>query len=199
LIICHAGRTHPSESPNHTRNFWIPPRADAIELLKNYDTKVSHVHNVVYMPFVYTLLDDTYDQLASNQQPLPAHIALLLSILASSVRGVVNSVSDLVEAARSAKMWTRYALELLEYSRQITSPSLEDIQASIIISFLTYNIEGSPVSSHVLWGTTILMARELRLHRVDASGDCTSSQTRNEIIQLEIKRRVWWYLASSDW
>jgi hypothetical protein len=151
------------------------------------------------MPFVYSLLDNIYDELASNQQPPPAQIALMLSILASSVRGAVDSVSGLVEATRSAITWTRYGLELLEYSRRTTTPTLEDIQAGIILSFLTYNIEGSPRRTRVLWATTILMARELRLHRTDAGNDCASPQTRNEIIQLEIKRRVWWYLASSDW
>jgi hypothetical protein len=110
---------------------------------------------------------------------------------------MVTLFSDHSAATEAAYGWTTQAFDIMDQSRRTTSPSLEDIQASVILSFLAYNIEGAPARSRSVWSSTLSRARELSLHKVDAKSSTFSTQ--DDIIVHEIKRRLWWYLASSDW
>lgn len=198
-FVYHVGPS-PSRHPSNLRNIWLPSKEDAHKLFDNYVDNISHIHNIVYTPFARKILDDVYEKLLGNQQPPPAHMALMLSILASSARGMPVLFSDQCVATEVALVWTKYVLDILDHSRRTTSPCLEAIQASIILSFLVYNIEGAPARSRSLWSSTLSIARELSLHKVDSViTNCQNMKTRNDIIEHEIKRRVWWFLASSDW
>lgn len=198
-FVCLVGPMQPHFA-NNLKSIWLPPKQESIKLFEYYTEKVNHIHNLVYMPFVRQIWDDVYEQLSSHQQPQLAHLALIFSILASSARGMTDLFPSSDMATQMMLAWIGYASDILDHSRRTSSPSLEDIQANIILSFLAYNIEGAPARSRSLWGSTISMARELSLHKLDGSiNKSQTMRTQKEIIEYEIKRRVWWYLASSDW
>ncbi|CAM1506034.1 Fc.00g056750.m01.CDS01 [Cosmosporella sp. VM-42] len=99
-------------------------------------------------------------------------------------------------------MLSRNALDALDYSRRNTSSTLEDVQAHIFMSFITYHVDGFSARGRILLTTAISIARELRLHRLDAETESPNAENQSNasaLIDLEIKRRVFWHLAATDW
>lgn len=48
--------------------------------------------------------------------------------------------------------------------------------------------------------TTVSIAHCMGLHRLDSSENKERRKTGNyDLITLEVKRRLWWHIASSDW
>lgn len=70
----------------------------------------------------------------------------------------------------------------------------------IVISFVLYNLEGLSTKYRYLVSTAITAARELSLHRIDHQPNAASSETqRDDSIQTEMSRRLWWFLAATEW
>lgn len=124
-----------------------------------------------------------YSQITQNEPVVPGQAALLLSIFAlaayfyrpSVYSEVATSQQDVVHIS---KMFSREALDVLDYSRRATSGTLEDVQAYILMSFVTFHLDGFSARGRILSTTALSIARELRLHRLDADNE--SSATENE-------------------
>lgn len=95
--------------------------------------------------------------------------------------------------------WLRTALDVLEHVRRSAPASVETVQAAIIMTFLIYHIEGSSPKIRALMATTLTTAKDLGMHRIDDPATSRAEQTQAEVIDKEIKRRIWWHLASTDW
>ncbi|RMY20489.1 hypothetical protein D0866_12524 [Hortaea werneckii] len=103
------------------------------------------------------------------------------------------------EAMTVSMYWTRCALDIMDYAWRTSIPDLETIQTSIVLVFLLYHLEGfSPKLRHI-HGTAIMKARDIGLHLTDSAQAKRSEETREQIIDAEMRRRVWWHLASTDW
>jgi hypothetical protein len=77
-----------------------------------------------------------------------------------------------------------------------------DIQAMILLIFATFHLEGFSTRARLLHARAIGMARDLRLHRMDAAAQPHTSVGDTHprvLLDLELKRRVFWHLAASDW
>lgn len=99
-----------------------------------------------------------------------------------------------------ASVWSKVALDLLDYSRRTTSGSIEDVQAYIIVSFLFYNVHGFSTVFRSLHSAMIMMSRDLSLHKIDSPRRGKPggySETKSE--EDETKRRIWWHIAAVDW
>ena len=106
------------------------------------------------------------------------------------------------EAIYLSKIMSRGALDVLEYSRRNTSGSLEDVQATILMSYVAYHLDGFSARGRLLSTVAISIARELRLHRLDDDLDALDIKTKESLrfrVDREIKRRVFWQLVSQDW
>lgn len=134
----------------------------------------------------------------------PNHVALMLSIFASTAHmlsahaGYANSIFiNQQNATRCAFIWGNSALDALEHSSRSTqgSVSVEDIQATIILSFVVFNLEGFTTRFRALTSRAVTMARDLSLHRLDAD----THKQDDSLAGLEINRRIWWHIASTDW
>ena len=69
------------------------------------------------------------------------------------------------------------------------------------MSLVTYHLDGFSARGCLLSTAAASIARDLRLHRLDANNELS---TENEasvrvLIDREVKRRVFWYIASTDW
>ncbi|KAI7000126.1 hypothetical protein KC360_g751 [Hortaea werneckii] len=103
------------------------------------------------------------------------------------------------EAMAVAMYWTKCALDLMDYAWRTSTPDFETIQTSIVLVFLLYHLEGfSPKLRHI-HGTAIMKARDIGLHITDSAQAKRPEETREQIIDAEMRRRVWWHLASTDW
>lgn len=157
-------------------------------------------HPVIDAQSVREVMDAVYLHPRTDLYTRFADVALLLSIFASASHLWRPQDGDLIFASATdatfiSSVWTKSTLEILEHSRRTTSGSIEDIQATIIISYVIYNVHGFSPTLRSLHSILITMARDLCLHKID-------SPRRGNLegdLQAEIKRRIWWHITSSDW
>lgn len=93
--------------------------------------------------------------------------------------------------------WAKLAFESLWPPRGTNCLSIEAVQAFIQYAYLVHLWGGMTPSVYMLHSFTVIVARDLGLHRIDC--DEFLNPTRQEIIDQEIGRRVWWHLTSTDW
>ena len=150
------------------------------------------------------MLDQLYFRLARSQQPLPSQVGLALSMFASTTyfltpqddRAALFATED--DAGVAAMSWTKATLDVLEHSRRTSPGAIEDVQATIILSFVMYQLEGFSVRARSLSFHAFTMARELGLHKIDSPKE-TERTAAMGIVQAEVSRRVWWNIVSTDW
>lgn len=136
----------------------------------------------------------------------PNRTVFLLSILASVAALWAFSPDDIPlyrsrqQALDSAYDWTRINLDVLEQVRRSGSATLETIQATMSLVFLLYHADGFSLKVRALHGTAISIAKELGLHRTDAPRNgLPLPKHQAEIVDRELRRRIWWHLACTDW
>ena len=79
------------------------------------------------------------------------------------------------------------------------SPTIETIQSAIL---LTQFMPAFPQTTNFSASQSLLLnsARILQLHKLDSHRECKRrEQTGFDTVDLEIKRRVWWSMVSTDW
>ncbi|KAL1955984.1 hypothetical protein VTO42DRAFT_7884 [Malbranchea cinnamomea] len=194
------------DSAPFLRGVRLPTKPEAVRLLKYYLYNVNYLHPVIHPPSVYNIIEAVYLNPEVEQYNKVSHIALLLRIFAST--GHLWSPNSNVEtifpsnkaAADLSSAWSRAALDILEYSRRTTAGSIEDVQAAIIVAYLVFNYPGFSSQLRSLHSIILAMARDLSLHKVDATRrKGQEADLRARLIDDEIKRRIWWHIASTDW
>ncbi|KAF8847308.1 hypothetical protein BDZ45DRAFT_699308 [Acephala macrosclerotiorum] len=176
-------------------------------LLESYESNFDHLCCILYTPSVQSLTKTVYLRLNQNKSVLPGQAALLLSIFALSAYFYQPfDVSEVAATKRDAihlsKYLSRGALDVLDYSRRNALGTLEDVQASILMSYVSYHLDGFSARGRLLSTAAVSMARELRLHRLDADNESSTTSDQSSIrdmIDRELKRRVFWHVVSTDW
>lgn len=104
------------------------------------------------------------------------------------------------EATECSLLWTKATFDVLDHCRRTTTGSMEEIQATIIVTFLVYHLEGFSARIRSLFSSAIAMAREISLHVVDRQ-DASSHQRESvmSVVETEMKRRIWCFLVATDW
>jgi hypothetical protein len=68
------------------------------------------------------------------------------------------------------------------------------------LAHLCTQIEGFSGSFGILSVTGLQMARSMKIHWLDSVP--YREQRRNhgaDLVELEVKRRIWWHMVASDW
>lgn len=183
----------------------LPTLPEARELFKHYDEHLDALQHVILVPAFQQVISDVFDSLQNARQPKDGHAALTIGILASIAgywglgQAPQSLFSSSQDALAVALYWVRCALDCLDHAWRTSFPDLESIQASIVLLFLMYHIEGfSPKLRH-LHNSAIVKARDMGMHLTDSPQNKRSEKTQQQIIDTEMRRRVWWHLASTDW
>ncbi|OCT47378.1 putative Zn(II)2Cys6 transcription factor [Cladophialophora carrionii] len=189
-----------------SRCLCLPPKAEARALFDHYFEYVDLLQDVVHAPTVRASLQTVYASLESGLPVVPSEVVLLLAIFASAAGlctyfpGQTRAFMSSTDALQASAFWANSALEVLEFSRRMVARRLADIQASIILGFLLFHNEGFSTRARCLFASGVAMARELSLHKIDAPGNPASGLPNNQnALETEIKRRVWWHTAATDW
>jgi hypothetical protein len=185
----------------------FPSYKIATLLFQSYESNVDHLCRILHVPTVRFLIKSIYLRANEGESILPGEAALLLSIFAMAAYFYQPFASSEVATTKGtaielSKTLSRGALDVLDYSRRNTSGTLEDVQAYILMSFVTYHLDGFSARGRLLSTTATSIARELRLHQLDDGYDTSATKSESSartLIDREVKRRTFWYIASTDW
>lgn len=197
----------PEEAAQTQRCAWLMPRAQAVALLQDYLEHVYPLLPVIHGPTTRDLVRGFYDGISRGEQPPPHTAALVLGIGAISAylwqpdAGRHSRFACASDAAEASRVWRDWASDILAATATATATqgpgtsTLEGVQAWTLLSFMVHNAEGCSYRFRVLHHQSLAAAREILLHLVD-SPRCARS---DGCVTREIKRRIWWHIAATDW
>ncbi|TRX92174.1 hypothetical protein FHL15_007041 [Xylaria flabelliformis] len=184
----------------------FPAYKTAVILFDCFETHVDHMCRILNLPIVRSLMKSVYTRINQNEYVPPGQAALLLALFALSAFFHQPTRSAEFQAVGNdttylSKFWSRGALDMLDHSRRNTSGTLEDVQALILMSYVTYHLDGFSARYRHLLATAVSMAQDLGMHRLDSDDRALKSDTSSlrALIDHEVKRRVYWHLIASDW
>ncbi len=184
-----------------SRCVWLPQYPEAKILLEKFIQDIDYLYHVVHVPSLQATFDDVYASLNQQGAIKLGNVMLLLGIFASCTDCWVQSdcergvFSTSAAANVQSPLWVKATEDVLDTAHRTTRVSIEGIQGIIIASFVLANFEGFSRRSRSLCNMAILLARELGLHCLDHPSNANSANSA----EAEMGRRVWWYLAVSDW
>ena len=153
------------------RNICLPDRKSAHTLFTSYSRSLGSWYHIYHKHTVEALLDTAYNELGLGKLPDLGTVAFLLSIFASGAyfqafASWPESVfANSNEANRLSVYWKESTLDVLDHvERTSNSSSIEQLQATIIISLLIQNYECLSNKYWLLHNTSITVANELSLH-----------------------------------
>ena len=171
-------------------------------MLDKFLKDVEYVHHIVLTQSLPVTLERVYSSLSQQGQVKSGDIILLLSIFAAAMhswtqvdcrtRGLFVTCA---EPHRRSALWVKATEDLVDIAHRSTRISLEGIQGIVIITFIAASYKGFSRRCWFLMNNALALAREIGLHCIDHPSNADTANTA----EAEVGRRVWWYLASSDW
>ena len=182
----------------------FPTRNDAILLLKHFIETFDAMYRNLHVPTTWRLLKEMYDDLDFQRIPSATQLAFFLGIFAGSA--YVSNSNLKLECPASARtsplalaeLWHKQAVLVL--TKSPVPPSTQALIALMTLAHLCTQIEGFSGSFGILAMSGLQMARTMRIHRLD-SYRFREERRKNgaDMVDVELKRRVWWHMVASDW
>ena len=181
----------------------LPAWKDALTLFEHYVTNVNWIYHIIHVPSVRRQMETMYVNIEAAVQPNTAHLALIYAILSLSAY-FGSSSSAIPFAGIEGKIWSRrwssFTIHALADDRKSYPVGIETLQTVILLStFLLPNMGASALNMTFV-GMTVSSARMLGLHQIDSNISRKDREKNGyNVVDLEVRRRIWWYITSSDW
>lgn len=179
----------------------LPALEEAHALFDKYTRDVDHFYHIIHAPSLQKTIHSLYSQVHVPDQIPLGQLVLVLCVLVSATNFWTEVDTDLDprsttdSVTRAGSVWTDSALRLIHYCQRAGHDSLEALQGITILAAVVGSIEGASHRHRCLLNHALTMARVLKLHTSDhPEGPGAASP-----VEAEVRRRVWWYLASTDW
>lgn len=181
---------------------WMMPKVQALALLQDYIDHVYPLLPVIHGATTRGLIMRFYDDLSRGEQ-LPHYVAaLILTLSALSAYfwqpdvGFHGYFASAEEAAEASLFWRDWAFDILaNATKETNSGTMESVQAWAVMTYMIHNVEGCSSRFRILHNRSLTAARELLFHLTDSP---RSARSEDEVTR-ELKRRIWWYIAGTDW
>ncbi|KAJ9490208.1 hypothetical protein VN97_g3070 [Penicillium thymicola] len=179
---------------------YLPPLAEALSLFRYYCKYLDCQYHLIIPSHVEQQIKTVYEHVARNELINLSHTALLFAITAAALYYQL-----LIESPEQAEPFSQESTFLagaaLIQSNYIPYPSLEGLQATMVIGHHLSNMNvPSSVSPLFVHRSFVSQATSMGLHVVDCPRVVTE-RSANEFnrTNVELKRRLWWDLATYDW
>ncbi|KIW56211.1 hypothetical protein PV05_04889 [Exophiala xenobiotica] len=210
ILGMQTSQKHPAPVSEYDRGnesiVMFPEFKVAALLLQSYESSVDYIVRILHLPTVRSVIKPFYLRLNQGETVHIGQAALLLSIFALAAFFYEPSESSKVatnpqDHLHLSKVFCKGALDVLDFSRRNTSGTLEDVQAYIIMTVVTFYLDGFSARGRLLMMSATTIARDLGLHRLDAENEFFGQKTESvrDFIDREVKRRVFWFITSTDW
>ncbi|KAH9213722.1 hypothetical protein DL95DRAFT_436295 [Leptodontidium sp. 2 PMI_412] len=181
----------------------LPTRSQGEVILEYYLEYVDWIHHVIHAPTVRERFDSLYTNIEMGLPPNYAHLALISTLFALSAYFSTATSGLYFKPSESmiySRRWTLLAQEALSATNCLAEPSIETLQSLILISqHMMANI-GAIAMLRTLSTTIMHTARTMSLHTLDtARNKRLRENTTVDYVDLEVKRRIWWHIVSTDW
>ncbi|KAF7596249.1 hypothetical protein BBP40_002782 [Aspergillus hancockii] len=208
LLTTNTAARVPSTSPAAVeisvilRDF--PIYSDAEMLLDYYTKTIDASYRMLHIPTTWRWLREFYADLKTNRLPSATQVSFFLGVFAGSAYASKNDFQFETAALRNhsqkalAESWVKQAVVLL--TKPPVPPSVQALQTAMNLAHLCTQIEGLSGSFGILSVTGLQMARSMKIHRLD-SAPYREERRKNgaDLVDLEVKRRIWWHMVASDW
>lgn len=202
LTLVRGGRIASTENPAtiHLPSL-LPSESEALSLLAYYFNHLDYQYHLIVANRTKNDIHALYDNLARNEPVNLSHIALLFSIFATALfyQLLPTESADVAEVCSGETAFLAGAA--LIQANYIAYPTIEGLQATMIIGHhLSTNTLSPLVSSFFVHGSLVSQAKSLGLHAMDNSSHCEErTKTGYDRTEVELRRRLWWDIASYDW
>jgi hypothetical protein len=182
----------------------LPSYDQAVQLIDFYAHNVCWTYHFVHVPTLRRQLQKTYQQLEQGHLPEPSVLALISTVFALTkyFSHQSTSLSEIraTPTEQGCGEFVALASRALAEARHLDNPTVESIQAVLLIaSSLLLNM-GAMTAFRLLFTAMFMSAQVLLIHQIDSPKNQQLRQnTIHDRVELEIKRRLWWHIASSDW
>ncbi|PSR78117.1 hypothetical protein BD289DRAFT_129978 [Coniella lustricola] len=187
----------------YVRHVDLPSRDDALALLDDYlDNSDYYVANILHPASVRATVDAVYTRLLRQGQKVDLGAAAFILCFCAAAAffwdsdcpAQCNFTSE-DHAAAQSQAWRVTAWDLIDQAQRSACNTLEMIQARLVLADLLYNVEGMTPRFRYIHSCARTAAYEAKLHLVDYP----ASRSADTAIMKERKRRIWWYIAGTDW
>ncbi|EGP86337.1 uncharacterized protein MYCGRDRAFT_43643 [Zymoseptoria tritici IPO323] len=193
---------------SEVRNISIPTAEVAYVFLDAYAIHLDSLQHLLHIESTRRLFARTYDRIRRGQEVDAGALCLILAICASvayyytegSSSG--NEIFDSVDTAYSlAVHWAKQGLYAMEQIQIATTsePTLEAVQSLVMLAFVFYHMEGFTYRVRCMHPQALHMARSLGMNTMDHGGGQPQPYDQDDVIDREVRRKVWWHLTSTDW
>lgn len=194
------------EQPFEVRTISMPTYDVAVSFLNAYASHLDSMQHILHIESTRDALDRVYTGIANGQEVDPGALCLILGICAcvAFYWTVGSSCGDALfdkhePAHKVSSIWAKQSLYAMEQIHLATAdPTLEAVQSMVMLTFLFYHMEGFTGRVKLMHASAIALAHSLGLHKTDSYRRPVSNN-QAQIIDQEIRRKVWWHLTCTDW
>ncbi|KAF7561920.1 hypothetical protein G7046_g2223 [Stylonectria norvegica] len=183
----------------------LPTKAQAVELFKHFTHSVQLTFGALHIPSTRTLLDQTYQAVLAGEEPDPTTLFLIFCIFAGATLVSTPQLLQTLNATHAEsklafETYAHLALSFVEPPAPPLPPSTLALGGTISLIHLLMNADGFTDKVYVLQTRALVMARTMQIHRIDTAKAREQRRIHgsNEI-EVEVQRRIWWHMVSSDW
>lgn len=179
----------------------LPSEPEALGMLSYYFNHLDYQYHLIVAHRTERDILAIYENASNNQPVNLGHLALLFSIIASAIFYQLLPTESVDIADRCSGEAAFLAGAALIQANYIAYPTLEGLQATMIISHHLSCLTFSPtISPFFIHGSLINQAQSLGLHVLDSASQIEERKANGyDRAEVELKRRLWWDLASYDW
>lgn len=195
---CMASHQNPATVPLAS---FLPVEAEVMGLFSYYCNHLDYQYHLVIPERTERDIHALYENIAQNE-PIDLNVlALLFSIAATALFFQLLS-TDSAECAESRSKEAAFlAGASLIQSNFMSYPTVAGLQASLIIGHhLSGHLLHPSIASFFVQSTMISQAKSLGLHVLDSPSSEDDRRVNGyDKGYVELKRRLWWDLATYDW
>ncbi|KAK2865168.1 hypothetical protein FQN49_003841, partial [Arthroderma sp. PD_2] len=164
---------------------------------------VCWAYRLLHMPTLRRQVLETYQQIGAGQMPNLPVLALVCAVFAlAKYFSLSTSAFQTSDTSRDKphQEYVEMSSRALAEAGHLENPTLESIQAVLLVGTCLLGNTGAIRSSRVLAAAMYISAQALSLHQVDSPKNKRLRQKGPyNKLELELKRRIWWHIASTDW
>ncbi|KKK14092.1 hypothetical protein P175DRAFT_0470906 [Aspergillus ochraceoroseus IBT 24754] len=179
---------------------FLPQKADTMDLLKYYFNYINHLYRIIVPQLAEEQINEVYQCVESGLPLNINYLALLFALIGSSLY-LQLSIESSAHAEICSQKFSFLTGAALTQANYVSYPTIEGLQASLVVFHNLSNVHCcNSVSAIFMLGSLVSQAKNMMLHRIDTH---VSREQRDvhgyNFMELEIKRRLWWDIASFDW